>query len=80
MEYADAVYHVTARGNERRATDRDEANLRKGLVLGGEPLWNKVRELGANAEEAAQAIELLIEEKQTAAWPLGCECAWAENE
>jgi hypothetical protein len=44
VEYANAVYHLTARGNERRAIYRDDRD-RQGLLLGGEALLEKVRQL-----------------------------------
>ncbi len=90
MEFPDAVYHVTARGNERQPIVREDPDrerfletleqivqrfgvaihaycliqvipspwddLRHGLVLGGESLWNRARELLDQAEGHEEMI------------------------
>ncbi|MCU0876063.1 MAG: hypothetical protein MUE50_27385 [Pirellulaceae bacterium] len=90
MEFPDAIYHVTARGNERQPIVREDPDrerfletleqivqrfgvaihaycliqvipspwddLRHGLVLGGESLWNRARELLDQAEGHEEMI------------------------
>ncbi len=69
-------------------------DLRKGLILGGESLWNMVRELVAKAEGPKKSAgddeptrkRLRVPsnrwstKQQTAEWPFGYACAWAGGE